>query len=324
MQGNEVDQLFSLMTQSFKSEMRTLEDLISKILSSGIQPLPDVEVLDYIWDWKFFVLDKLTKEELRNHSNYHAFNLKKESGFVKLRGKRFLFDDEWCPVTGIRVLKEGTEFSSVGPAEFRIEKLNLPKIFQHLQRFFLTIPLGERMVVQGSWDKLREHLEKLPSQAELLKKLDIFELKPQNSDIPINIPQHFAHLSQDEVIPDLEGETFPEELDEADFNEDVKEGVDVLVYTKTKHGRPWIGRVLQKLDRSVFTLQWYERRKGNSNKFYASVNTDGSPYTSNLDNGTVILWNFSSKIDDSSFSVNNFFLGKFKEEYCRHDVQNLA
>ena len=324
MQGNEVDQLFSLMTQSFKSEMRTLEDLISKILSSGIQPLPDVEVLDYIWDWKFFVLDKLTKEELRNHSNYHAFNLKKESGFVKLRGKRFLFDDEWCPVTGIRVLKEGTEFSSVGPAEFRIEKLNLPKIFQHLQRFFLTIPLVERMVVQGSWDKLREHLEKLPSQAELLKKLDIFELKPQNSDIPINIPQHFAHLSQDEVIPDLEGETFPEELDEADFNEDVKEGVDVLVYTKTKHGRPWIGRVLQKLDRSVFTLQWYERRKGNTNNFYASVNADGSPYTSNLDNGTVILWNFSSKIDDSSFSVNNFFLGKFKEEYCRHDVQNLA
>ena len=324
MQGNEVDQLFSLMTQSFKSEMRTLEDLISKILSSGIQPLPDVEVLDYIWDWKLFVLDKLTKEELRNHSNYHAFNLKKESGFVKLRGKRFLFDDEWCPVTGIRVLKEGTEFSSVGPAEFRIEKLNLPKIFQHLQRFFLTIPLVERMVVQGSWDKLREHLEKLPSQAELLKKLDIFELKPQNSDIPINIPQHFAHLSQDEVIPDLEGETFPEELDEADFNEDVKEGVDVLVYTKTKHGRPWIGRVLQKLDRSVFTLQWYERRKGNTNNFYASVNADGSPYTSNLDNGTVILWNFSSKIDDSSFSVNNFFLTKFKEEYCRHDVQNLA
>ena len=82
--------------------------------------------------------------------------------------------------------------------------------------------------------------------------------------------------------------------------------------------------MLQKLDRSVFTLQWYERRKGNSNKFYASVNADGSPYTSNLDNGTVILWNFSSKIDDSSFSVNNFFLTKFKEEYCRHDVQNLA
>ena len=223
-----------MLTPSFK--MRTLEDLISKIRSSGIQPMPDVEVLDYIYDWKLFVLDKLTKEELRNHSNYHAFNLKKESGFVKLRGKRFLFDDEWCPVTGIRVLKEGTEFSTVGPAEFRIEKLNLPKIFQHLQRFFLTIPLVERMVVQGSWDKLREHLEKLPRQAELLKKLDIFELKPQNSDIPINIPQHFAHLSQDEVIPDLEGETFPEELDEADFNEDVKEGVDVLVYTKTKHG----------------------------------------------------------------------------------------
>jgi hypothetical protein len=73
--------------------------------------LPDVEVLDYICDWKLFVLDKLTKEEIRNHSNYH---LKKEGGFVKLRGKCFLFDEEWCPVIGIRVLKEGTEFSPVG------------------------------------------------------------------------------------------------------------------------------------------------------------------------------------------------------------------
>ena len=47
-----------MMTPSFK--MRTLEDLISKIRSSGIQPMPDVEVLDYIYDWKLFVLDKLT------------------------------------------------------------------------------------------------------------------------------------------------------------------------------------------------------------------------------------------------------------------------
>jgi hypothetical protein len=65
---------------------------------------------------------------------------------------------------------------------------------------------------------------------------------------------------------DLEGETFPEELDEAGFNEDVKEGVYVLVYTKTKYGRPWIGRVLRKLVGSVFTFQWFDRRQGNTSK----------------------------------------------------------
>ena len=33
---------------------------------------------------------------------------------MKLRGKCFLIDEEWCPVSGIRVLKEGTEFSPLG------------------------------------------------------------------------------------------------------------------------------------------------------------------------------------------------------------------
>ena len=88
LQGNEVDQLFSILTQSFKQEIRTLEELKERIVQSGIKPVPDVEVLDYIWDWKKFAIESLTDEELRNHSKYNAFNIKKEGGFVKLRGKR--------------------------------------------------------------------------------------------------------------------------------------------------------------------------------------------------------------------------------------------
>ena len=38
-------------------------------------------------------------------------------------------------------------------------------------------------------------------------------------------------------------------LDEADFQEDIREGVDVLIYTRTKVGRPWLGRVLRKIDK---------------------------------------------------------------------------
>ena len=318
-----MDQLFSMLAQSFKTEMRTLEDLIEKIEKSGIQPVPDVEVLEYIWDWKMFVLDKLSDEELRNHSRYHGFNIKKEGGFVKLRGKQYLFDEEWLPYTGIRLIKEGTEFLPVEPADLRIDKINLSKVFQHLQRFFTTLPLIERMDVQGSWDNLREKLEKLPIQAKSFKKMEIHDLSPLDSNIPTILPQHFAHLSQDEDIPDLEGERFPEVLDEADFQEDNREGVDVLIYTRTKIGRPWLGRVLRKLDNTQFTIQWYDRRKGDVNTFFALENPDGTPYTSDLDTGTVILWNFSSRIDDASFTVNSFFLDKFKEEYCRHDASNI-
>ena len=318
--GNEVDQLFSILTQSFKKEIKTLEDLKDKIVKSGIKPVPDVEVLEYIWNWKMFALDALTEEELRNHSKYHAFNIKKEKGQVKLRGKRYLFDDEWVPYTGIRLLKEGTDFPLVDPAEFRIKKLDLPKVFLHLQKYFSTLPLVERLGVQGSWDRLREKLEKLPSQADVLRKMNIHDLHSFDSIPQINLPHHFAHLGQDEIIPDLEGETFPEELNEADFEEDVKEGLDVLIYTRSKLGRPWLGRVLSKKDDFNFTIQWYEKRKGNQNNFYASKNADGSAYTSDLESGMVILWNFSTRIDDESFSVNCFFLNKFKEEYAVHDA----
>ena len=317
--GNEVDQCFSLLAQAFKAEIRTLEELIEKIVSSGIKPVPDVEVLDFIWDWKMFVIDKLADEELRNHSNYHGFNIRKEEGFVKLRGKRYLFDDEWVPYTGIRLLKDDTEFPPIGPAPLRLEKLNLPKVFQHLQKYFITFPLTDRMKIQGSWDTLRDKLENLQSRADGFKKMKIQDLKHQDPNTSTVLPQQFAHLSQDEVIPDLEGDTFPEVLDEADFQEDNREGVVVLIYTKTKYNRPWLGRIVQRLSEETFIIQWYERRKGNMNVFHASFESDGKPYTSTLDVETVILWNFSTGIDDTSFSVNDFFLNKFKEEYCRHD-----
>ena len=318
--GNEVDQCFSLLAQAFKAEIRTLEELIEKIVSSGIKPVPVVEVLDYISDWKMFVIDKLADEELRNHSNYHGFNIRKEDGFVKLRGKRYLFDEEWVPYTGIRLLKENTEFPAIGPAPLRVEKLNLEKVFQHLQKFFTTLPLTDKMRIQGSWEKLREKLEKLQIRAEGFRKMKIQDLKQQDPNTCTVLPQHFAHLGQEEVIPDLEGDTFPEVLDEADFKEDNKEGVDVLIYTRTKHNRPWLGQIVKKLSNQTFTIQWYERRKGNMNVFHASTEPDGKPYTSDLDVETVILWNFSTRIDDNSFSVNDFFLNKFKEEYCRHDL----
>ena len=63
-------------------------------MNSVILPQPNVKELDFIWDWKSFALDNLTKEELRHHSNYHAFNIKKKNDQARLRGKRFIFEQE--------------------------------------------------------------------------------------------------------------------------------------------------------------------------------------------------------------------------------------
>jgi hypothetical protein len=233
-----VDQLFSILTHKFKTEIKTIEDLKEKIVNSGILPVPDVEVLDYIWDWKGFAMDNLTKEELRNHSKYHAFNIKKEKGQARLRGKRYLFEAEWNPAPGIRLLNENTTLTPINIAPFRIEKLNLSKVYQDLQRFYATLPLEERMIVQRSWENLKKKLENLPMQIDSLLKMDVVKLPVQRPDGQVVIPDHLAHINGEDTIKDLEGDVFPDELDEADFNQDITEGLDVLIYSNIKQGRP--------------------------------------------------------------------------------------
>ena len=179
-QGNEVDQLFSILTQKFKSEIRTVEDLKEKIVGSGIRPEPIVENLDLIWDWKAYALENLTAEELRNHSRYHAFQIKKQKGEARLRGKRYLFDEEWIPAPGIRLMREGTILTGIEVAPLRIDKLNLTKVYQDLQRYFGTLPLQERMQVQSSWEKLKRHLENLPLQSMIFPKMNIQNLPVQS------------------------------------------------------------------------------------------------------------------------------------------------
>ena len=96
----------------------------------------------------------------------------------------------------------------------------------------------------------------------------ISDLHYQDPNQQIHLPQQFSHHDKDEDISDLEGETFPEEHDEADFDEDVKEGIDVLMYTRMKLTRPWVGCVVGKKDTSTFTIKWYEKKKVNHQGVY--------------------------------------------------------
>ena len=54
-----------------------------------------------------------------------------------------------------------------------------------------------------------------------------------------------SQINKEDVVKDLEGDTFPEDLDDDDFNEDIREGLDVLIYSDVKHGRPWLGRIVK-------------------------------------------------------------------------------
>ena len=59
-----------MLASSFKnSDIATLEDLFKKIDKSGIYPKPEVEMMNYCWDWKNYALGNLSKHELKNYSS---------------------------------------------------------------------------------------------------------------------------------------------------------------------------------------------------------------------------------------------------------------
>ena len=103
--GNQVDQCFSILTSEFKTEIRTVEELFSKIQDSPISPKAEVEHLWFIWDWREFITKHFSDQMLQNHSHYHSFQLKREGEQIALRAKKYPQDREWCPDPAIKLVK---------------------------------------------------------------------------------------------------------------------------------------------------------------------------------------------------------------------------
>ena len=122
----------------------------------------------------------------------------------------------------------------------------------------------------------------------------------------------------EEVLPELDGEEFPAELNEGDFEEEVFKNMDVVLYTERTIGRPWVGRVLEVLEDSCFSLQWFGR-KSRGKTFHALLNKDKTPYTSKQSLSSVMFWEMSIDKEESSFKLSNKWLEKILKEYSYYD-----
>ena len=164
---------------------------------------------------------------------------------MKFRGKKYITDSEWVPRAGIRLLEKGTDLESPVPvADVRVDKLNLPKVFQHLQRYFETLPLDEVMVVRTSWDNLREELERLPKMKTHFPPMRLVNLPAaQVINESTILTKDVVDIIADDEIPELMGEKYPELVEEGEFANEVVVGMDVAIYTQEKTTRPWIGVV---------------------------------------------------------------------------------
>ena len=317
-----MDQTFSVLAKLFKeSEMRTVDELIQTIQKAPLVPRPECRSLFFIYNWKDFIKNKFAGTPLEFHSFYHSFKFSKEDGKSKFRCKLFPQDTEYLPPTGIQLIKDGTKFEPVGSTDFRIEKLELEKVFRSLQTYLATLPLHTRMTVSASWEALRKTLESLPRRKENLVKMKISDLPHQILELAAVVPEHFEQFINEEEVPAIRGEVYPEKVSEDTFNKDVAINADVVVYTKTKLNRPWVGRVKQHLPGNMFSVQWFKRR-GRGNTFHAMVQTDGSPFLSTQDNAVVMFWHICQQdtLTETSFKLSNYWLEKINQEYADHDA----
>ena len=316
--------MFATLDKLFReNEIRTIDELVSIIKAAPITPAPIVRNLFYIFDWKGFIMSKFARTPLEHHSFYHSFNFTKEGDHVKFRCKRYPQDNELVPHEGIQLLKENIEFTPVGPTEFRIEKLELDKVFRSLRAYFESMELQQRINVSSSWDALRKTLESLPSRKNNLLKMKIDEFPEQSStqDHP-SVPQHLEQYFNEDELPEIRGEIYCNmTATNTEFSNNVPVNTDVVVYTRSKHNRPWVGRVVKHLSGGKFTIHWYKRR-GRGNHFEAMNNFDGSPVLSDQENEVVMYWHIADQdsITDTSFQIPLLWLEKLKQEYVDHDL----
>ena len=316
-----MDQKFSIISQDLKkSEIKTLEELIQLILNSPIHPKPKVKLLTYIWDWKAFVSDHLTDKKLENHSFYNAFKFVKEDGVTKMRVKPLPQDTEWLPPTGMRIIKENITYDPVPCCEFRIENLYLDKVLHDLQRYFSRMPTHVRVNVSQSWYRLKESLESLPRKMKNLPTMKILSLPKAVSDPAPSLPDEYSFVMDEmnDLPPPLVGHVCEIGL----FDDNVKVGSDVVVYTKTLAGRPWTGRITEILPQKRFMINWYER-VGKSLKFRSMFRSKNELYTTEIENSSVMFWDMSSHKTDRRFHLSSSWLERITEEYIMYDQQNL-
>ena len=199
-----------------------------------------------------------------------------------------------------------------------MEDLSLDKIVANLEKYFRRMPYHTRVAVTNSWMKVKEGLEKLPRMKDNLPKLKLTDL-PKLSDIPDEVlPDEYSFIDDcNEVGPEIEGDFYQEGL----FDSNIREGLDVVIYTRSPQERPWVGRVLNILLDKKFSIHWFERH-GKSGKFHAMENPDGTPYASELENSSVMMWDIATQSMDKSFHVTPYRLGQIVKEYKKYDNMN--
>ena len=199
------------------------------------------------------------------------------------RAKKYPQDSEtsFVPRPGILLLEDDVDFPPVGTADSRTSDIKIDAIDKTVDMMVSVLPLDERMKVKTSWGQLRDNMERQEKQGPRLPKMEISSFPKLSKKA---LPPLLECLQEPANEGAIKGRLAEDDAEEGGI-EELSAGVDVAVYTSTKSGRPWVGRIVEMLEDDQFRIHWY-RRKGRGKQFVAMVMEDGAPVTDVLDQDT--------------------------------------
>ena len=306
--GNNVDQLFSMLSSQFKNkEIRTVEELHHFIKTSPIKPEPEVEELDFTWDFKS-LFENIKDGKMSQHSFQHAFSIKKEGGIARFRYKRYPQTDVYIPVSGFKLLKDNVKFPAIGAANFNVEKLNLNGIEADYDKYLGTLKdENVKKKCKTSFCKLKRKIVQLPSIQKQLPKMKI-QLLPKQKDCDV-----FEFVDDEEFIEIQGVQLQPEKLGS------LKVGDDVVIYTNDLVTRPWIGRVIDLCNDLDFKIHWFKQKS--KTIFLPHLNRDQSPYISIVNRNTIMFINLGGLANDKIIKLTPTMLKRISCEYDKKDSE---
>jgi len=182
-----------------------------------------------------------------------------------------------------------------------------------LKKYTDKLPLLERMNVISSWENLRHKLESSVRNSSCLKKLKLLDFPTQNPSEDVEVPDYLQNTLPSDC---LSGEYYLEEPDEG-YLDEISEGSDVCVYTLSKRGRPWVGRVVQILPSSKFMIKWFV--KSNSSVrggcIFRAMPTSDDQNISEIDRESIMFWHLAEQREEDSFFLSKYWLEVMKREY---------
>lgn len=290
-----------------------------KITSSSIKPEPSCTELQYIWNWRDFIIPKMTKKKLANHSFLHSFLIKKENGVALLRARKYPQDAcDWLPKEGINLLLEDVDLVSKVPvAPIRIEKLNLDAVYMGvITKYIPYLPEEHHMQVSQSWERLKDRLEKLTNKQNF-GIMTLQRLPKQQITLPSSLP-HMLEPLQMVNERELVGSKHVADPETGCFESEIKVDMDVAIFTRVKSSRPWLGRVVSFSTGKDFTIRWFNRM--HKSFTFCAAEKNGVPYTSTISIDSVMLWNFSEGKTNDRFEVSKELFSKIMKMYEEHDI----